>query len=193
MFRTFVLATAAVLFAGCSEYDLSDNSGPVEAAAPDIVVEPTSLEFGSLADGETEVQKFTVRNVGEGPLTIDAISIVSGLSFTIITPNLEVILDPGHSKAIEVEFMPLQGNLNFGQAVVYSDDPDTPEVLVDLKGTGLVPELKITPDVHDFGDAFVPCGDEIALTFENIGYEDLVIDEFVYQSAGMLDFTHGLC
>ncbi len=186
-------ATAAILFTtGCSEYDLNDNPRAVPAAPPDIVVDPVSLQFGALADGETEIQKFRVTNVGEGPLTIDAISIVSGLSFTIVTENLETVLEPTESKIVEVQFQPFQGNANYGQAVVVSDDPDTPEVFVDLMGTGLVPELKITPDVYDFGSLYVPCGDAIDLTFENVGYEDLVIDSFDYVSGGALSFTHNL-
>ncbi len=189
MFRTLALA-AVFVATGCSEYDLSTKPQPVQSKVPDVVVTPAQLQFGELADGETEVQKFVVENVGEAPLTIDGISIVSGISFQIITPNLEIILEPGSSKTVEVEFQPFQGNANFGQAMVFSDDPDSPEVPVDLMGTGLVPELKITPDAYDFGATFIPCGETVELVFENIGYDELIIEDFDYLSAGLLTFDH---
>lgn len=184
--------SAALLFAGCSEYDLSQHPPAVESAPPDIEVDPGQLTFGALADGETEIQKFEIFSRGEAPLTISGISIVSGISFTLATPVLEVVLDPGQSKTVEVEFQPFQGGQNFGQVVVFSDDPDSPEVPVDLLGKGQVPELKITPETWDFGQTLIPCGDQLQVVFENVGAEPLVIDDFDYASSGLLAFSHAL-
>ncbi|MEZ4317302.1 MAG: choice-of-anchor D domain-containing protein [Myxococcota bacterium] len=177
---TFLLGT--LFLSGCSENSINSVKPDNGTPAPNIVVTPPVLEFAQLMSSEVETRTFTVQNVGEGALTVDRITVELSDAFTVTNPG-GFVLDPGTAQDIEVSFTPLQVE-NVGQAVVWSDDPDEPETLVDLIGYGAVPELRISPDPHDFGTHFVPCGDWTTLTLENVGGDLLVIDSIQHVSNG---------
>ncbi len=179
---TFLLGT--MLLGGCSENTLNTAKDDPNVGIPNIVVTPPILEFGELMSTESETKVFTVQNVGDVVLNVDSMGIELSDAFTLVDPS-GFTLDAGTSRDVEVVFSPL-GVENIGQAVVYSDDPDEPETLVDLIGFGSVPELQITPDPHDFGTHFVPCGDFTTLTLENIGGDRLTIDSIEHVSDGSM-------
>jgi hypothetical protein len=169
---------------GCSEYAVNPEQDKDAGPAPDIVVDPGALTFDLLSRDEEEVQSFTVRNVGGSTLHVEDVVIASGLSFAVEGEAFE--LEPEEERAFEVTFTPMGADENFGQVLVLSDDPDTPEAPVDLLGYGAVPELQITPDSYIFGDAPIPCGSSVELELRNVGSEDLVITGLDYRSGGLL-------
>lgn len=180
------LVLGLVLVAGCSEVNLIGGQNPDQGPGPDILVDPPSLTYGTLSVGDDETQAFSVQNIGDATLHVGDIVIGSGIAFTVLGPETQFDLEPGESKEVQVSFSPMGADENFGQVLVVSDDPDSPQTPVDLLGYGAVPELKITPDSYVFGDTFIPCGASVELTLENIGSEDLVITEVDYTSGGML-------
>ena len=183
------LCVASVLAAAaCSEYGVNPEKDRGGGPAPDIEVDPPSLEFDSLRSGEEDRRTFTVRNVGSEVLHVSDVIIGSGLAFTIEGPETEFNLDPEGEQEVEVSFTPMGAAENFGQALVLSDDPDEAEAPVDLLGFGLTPELQITPDSYIFADAPIPCGSSVELELRNVGSEDLVITGFDYRSGGLLVF-----
>ena len=177
--------TFLILSAGCSEFNLTNAPDGDNGPPPDILVTPTSLEYGRLSSGEEEVQSFTVENVGDGQLEVSNIVIGAGLAFTVLSGGT-FDLQPGEQTVIDVSFTPMGADDNFGQVLVLSNDPDTPEATVDLLGHGAVPDLVITPDSYQFGEAFIPCGSTVELEMRNAGSEDLVITDLAYTSAGEL-------
>ena len=58
------VAVAILALAGCSEYDVKSDPDANPGPAPDILVEPSSLQFSELTTGDEEVQTFQVTNVG---------------------------------------------------------------------------------------------------------------------------------
>ena len=180
------IAAGVVVAAGCSDYSIGDKGEGDGGPAPEIVVTPDSLLYGELSSGEEEIQEFTVKNVGGATLNVSNIVIGSGLAYTVLGPETEFDLEPEDEKTVDVAFTPMGADDNFGQVLVLSDDPITPEATVDLLGFGAVPELQITPDSYVFGDAVIPCGSEVELTLENIGTEELIIDDWEYRSNGLL-------
>ena len=183
-------ATRFLLFslalAGCSEFDLINKPLGGDGEAPDIEVDPSSIEFGLLSSGETEVKDFTVRNIGAGTLNVSDIVVGTGLAFKVLGPDVTFDLEPGEELAVDVEFTPMGADENFGRVLVISDDPDTPEAPVDLLGHGAVPDLVIEPASFNFEDAFIPCGATKDLTLSNQGSEELVITALDYTSGGEL-------
>ena len=191
MFRA-TLFTAVLVLSGCSEFDLISNPEPVVVPVPVIQVTPPQLLYGELVGGDTEVQTFTIKNIGDMALTVTDVTMASGISFEILTEDLNVTLEPGSMKHVDVQFSPMAANNNFGLVLVHSDDPVTAEVPVDLMGEGAVPELAISPNYYDFANTFIPCGAEKELILTNIGREDLVITDLDYASAGHLSLLAGL-
>lgn len=184
MFRRLWPVVLLAGAAACSEYQVKPGGDGVNGPAPDIVVSPSSLAFARLQSGEDEVQTFNVKNVGASTLNVSNVVIGSGIAFSILGPETTFDLEPEESVDVDVSFTPMGADENFGQALVMSDDPDTPEAPVDLLGYGKVPELQITPDSYVFGDAFIPCGSSVELELKNVGSEDLVITELDYRSGG---------
>ena len=180
------LACLALLAAtACSEWELNSTPDPDNLPAPNIVVEPPALQFAMLPTGEVEVQSFTISNDGEAPLDVSDIQVVSGLAFDILTAELDPLLEVGETVKIDVAFSPVSTN-DFGQVLVFSDDPDSPEVPVDLSGQGAVPQLDISPSFHDFGPTAIPCGDEVEIFLNSVGAEDLTITDLDFLSGGLL-------
>jgi hypothetical protein len=171
---------------GCSEYAVNPEQDKDAGPAPDIVVDPGSLTFDLLSRDDEEVQSFTVRNVGGSTLHVSDVVVATGLSFSVEGEAFE--LEPEQERDFEVTFAPMGADENYGQVLVLSDDPDTPEAPVDLLGYGAVPELQITPDSYVFGDAPIPCGASVELELRNVGSEDLVITDLEYRSGGLLTF-----
>lgn len=174
------LALGSLLLTGCSETTVSSVKPTNDPPVPNIVVTPPIVEFDQLMSGDVQEKTFNVRNVGEAVLTVDDITVEMSGAFTILSPP-NFSLEQDESVDIRVAFTPM-GVDNLGQGVVWSDDPDEPESLVVFTGLGAVPELRITPDPHDFGTHFVPCGDWTTLQLENVGGDLLVIDAITYDT-----------
>jgi hypothetical protein len=193
MVRTLIWTAiaASALGAGCSEYTVKNDPDGAGGPAPDIVVTPDSLLYGELTAGDEEVQTFTVKNIGESTLDVSDIVIGTGIAFTVLGPDTEFELEPEAETTVDVAFSPMGADDNFGQVLVLSNDPDTPEATVDLLGYGAVPELQISPDSYVFGDTFVPCGSSVELTLTNVGSEDLEITGWDYESTGLLTLDDG--
>ena len=167
---------------GCSEQGFSNVDGMNSGFGPSIEVSPARLTYDTLSDGETEVQTFTVKNVGTDALHIASIEISGSQSFTLLTTELAVTLAPEAYNTFDVMFSPMEANASYGSAVILSDDPENEISIVELKGEGAVPELKIDPDPYDFGIDYVGCGYDHEFTLENVGTETLVIDSVDYEN-----------
>ncbi|MCB9793571.1 MAG: choice-of-anchor D domain-containing protein [Alphaproteobacteria bacterium] len=164
----------------CSDYGLSlrgDNFGDGDAR---IQVEPTQLDFRTLRSGESRDMTFTVRSVGEGLLMVEDLEFSGHASFEILDDLDGYSLAPGDEVVYTARFTPLEyGDLE-GEVIVRSNDEEIPEITVELLGSGSTPWLTITPQDHDFGALDIPCGEELDLTLQNIGLDDLVIDSWSF-------------
>jgi len=178
--------------AACQEYDLKNREEPEADVYPDILVDPPSIEFDQLGEGETAIDTFTITNVGEAELTVSDVSISVGADAFSILSDTSYALLPEESVEVEVEFAPFELE-HYGTAEVASDDPDTPVETVDLLGLGTPPDtpvLQITPESHNFGETFVPCGSSVELEMKNVGSADLEITDVEYESGGLLTFDN---
>jgi hypothetical protein len=179
MSRAFTTLSLLAL-AGCANEQGFTPDGDVNGAnGPQIQVDPEVIEFGSAGREETIAATFTVTNVGSGDLEVEGIEIGgTSTSFAILTPEEELhfILPGSAFREIEVAFTPLGANEQHGQAIVTSNDEDSPTVAVDLYGEGLVPDLQIDPNPYDFGDSYIGCERQGPFTLTNVGYDDLTID-----------------
>lgn len=176
MKRLAALAAALLALVACNENGLNNLVGDPADLYPRIELDPEHVDFGSLAAGEERMQIITVTNVGEDVLFIEDVRIEGAVSFSLLDPDpLPDRLAPGDAGAFRVGFTPLGANEQLGEAIVYSDDPERPAAAVSLVGFGAVPELRIDPDPFDFGSVYVGCEDEVDLTLENVGTDDLVL------------------
>ena len=188
MRRAVLLGMSPLLLVACSEFNIHGNQDPEAGLVPDIMVDPLTLSFGTVAQDENSLRTFTVYNEGASTLEVSDITLDHG-SFKLITYPVTFALEPGENKIVEVAFLPIEAHLNSGLATIHSDDPDEAEVYVELLGDGAVPELQIDPQDHDFGQIDVPCEDEVEITMKNVGVEPLIIARPTYETDGQLELT----
>jgi hypothetical protein len=176
---TLVLALMAL---GCTENGINsikdDVTDPSTGKAPDIAVSPGTVDFGSVSasQGLSEFALVTIANIGDDDLTITGVSLdLDGTPFELGSPG-SVLLPPGGATEIPVTFAPFSDEPSSAVLYVDSNDPDTPTAVVDLLGIGTAPRIAVSPEKYDFGEVLVGCDNELTVTVENIGSEELVVD-----------------
>ncbi|MDP2308354.1 MAG: choice-of-anchor D domain-containing protein [Pseudomonadota bacterium] len=180
----------SLLAVGCTEYGVNGAEKPVEPApdvetAPAIRVEPLALDFGAIPIGAaSDAALVTVTNDGDGPLTLDPLSLVEPSAPYTLTALGSTLLEPGGSTSFSVTFAPTLAGGYLAEALVGSDDPVTPEVAVSLAGEGLEGNLTIEPALHDFGTLEHLATDTVTLTLRNTGAADVTVSGLTYTTVG---------
>ena len=176
---------AVLLFAACPDQQLSavtKDDGDV-VYEPDIEIEPDALSFADLRPGDETSQSFTVTNLGAVDLHLSNIVLTGTTAFSVGTEQATATLSPGSTITVPVTFTPVNPE-DFGTILVYSDDPDSPELPVALDGTGLIPQLYISPNPYGFGKVMLDCEQSQPLTFTNIGSATLTVTQVVTTADG---------
>lgn len=112
-------------------------AAPAIPKVPRIQVEPISLDFGEVPVATTTERQFTIRNVGEVDLWINAVNIQGGtrspfdLCGRMWSPYP---LPPGSSINPTLCFSPKAGGIFKDQVIVQSGDPANPSIRVTLEG-----------------------------------------------------------
>jgi hypothetical protein len=158
---------------------------------PDIFVSPLSLNFGTIAMGDTLAKPIYIENMGAGALTIDLIQLEYGTNFSgdITMDDLTVpacdtyavstvlVLPGGEDCVIHVIFEPSTETSYADTLTIGSNDPDEEYIDVFLEGVGGTgPDISVTPPIHDFGVLFVDDTSSRIFTISNIGAADLTVE-----------------
>lgn len=169
----------------CSDFELKgESSGPgsfEDTPAPDILVDPLSIDFGPLPAGSaSDPVVVTVTNQGEGVLTLGRVGLSSEMGpFTLTEPG-EGVLDPGGSTDFLVTFAPDAPGEFSGAIDIESNDDDQPLVSVLLSGSSEAPDITVDPAAWDFGTLDYAATASVDVTVRNDGNADLEIASIVY-------------
>jgi hypothetical protein len=188
--RTSLFLTTLLLTA-CQDYEIKGNddliNGADDEGEPDIAVDPTIIPFGSMDVGAdlTAIETVTVTNEGDESLEIHDVRLEDAEMASIYTISAigAVLVPPGSSTTFTVTFEPQTAVDSNTNVLIDSNDPDEPEVAVQLTGTGVAPIIEISPTVYDFGTLYIGCDSASPTTITNVGNADLVISDFRYVSA----------
>jgi hypothetical protein len=104
---------------------------------PDIDVDPTAHDYGTVAIGATVSRTITIRNVGTADLQVTATSLVGGeaAEFAIASGSGPFTVVPGATHTLDVRFAPTSGGSKTTTLRLTSDDPDENPFLIALTGT----------------------------------------------------------
>ena len=119
------------------------NDFPV-VTTPDIAATPPTLDFGGVADGALSTLSTTVSNVGTADLTIDNVTINGSVDFGFVPPGPLVVV-PGGSVPIAVDYMPSLGGTQNGSLVIRSNDSDEDPFIIALSGRGIECDIDVNP------------------------------------------------
>lgn len=121
-------------WAGCvGDYGLAKHDGA-------LLVQPASLEFGSVEEGDTIVESIHVSNVGRGPLEITGITLDGGGAFMWVTDPSPGWLDGGTTRLVDIVYTPTDELGDVGAAWVETSDGEVVEVPLTGK---LIPALEV--------------------------------------------------
>lgn len=104
---------------------------------PDILVSPSSIDFGDVEVGWTSNWPITLSNVGTSNLQINGISL-TGSSDMRQTNNCPQTLAPQGTCTINAIFNPTTGGPAAATISVISNDPDEGTININLRGNGIV-------------------------------------------------------
>jgi uncharacterized protein (TIGR03437 family) len=142
-----------------------------------IEVKPASLDFGSALIGQPKDLTLTIREVGNGALTVNALT-SSNPQFTLTSPTAPFNIQAGNEQTVHLRFTPAAAGAQSATLTVNSDDPSRPSVNVTLMGNGLTiaPALELTLSSLDFGSVSTGQHKDLTLTASNTGNAALIVN-----------------
>ncbi len=169
--------------------DLAGNGG---ARQPDIVLDPSWLDFGTVSLAGAASRSARVWNLGTTSLTISGIVPCAGTSAEFTwTPLDPVTILPGGSETLTVTYAPTERGTDAGCLEILSDDPDTSAIQLGLVGAAVSggADIVLDPTSLDFGSVFRLTRKRLTTRVLNMGQSDLVISSLVRCAGTTGEFT----
>lgn len=140
------------------------------------------LEFGNVLANAQSTLNVTIRNTGLGTLSLTSWT-SDNPAFTLVPPTANVTLASGASTTLQVVFTPTAVQVYSGHITIQSDDPQAPQSVVTVTGTGTGADIVVleqsgqsNDDRLVFGDAPTSgSGVTQVLTIRNAGSSSLTI------------------
>jgi hypothetical protein len=127
-------------------------------AGPEMIVSPEIVDFGEVHLGEERQEDIHIGNVGQRPLTVDAVLLdqaFTGYVTLVGAPSAPRQIAPGEELIVSVRFHPtgsFEVNASsIARVRVVGDDPGAPFVHVPVRGAVRLPKLTVKPNPMDFG------------------------------------------
>jgi hypothetical protein len=111
---------------------------------PQISITENNLNLGEVVNGEVVTHEITVQNVGQADLVIASVTTSCGCTQATLEP---MTISPGKSGTLHIEFDsgahgPELTGVLIRQIFVASNDPQQPEMVVELEANILPPEIQ---------------------------------------------------
>lgn len=155
---------------------------------------PMAVNFGIVQVLRTTTQGVRVKNEGTDACLLNDIEVAAGSSptFRVLDngePLTGIMLAPGETKTILVEFTPSREGAEVGTLTFYISDPSNPNPTVDLRGVGSASALLITPNELDFGLIAPGCSTrDREVTIYNTGANNTYVDRIELPSGVSPEF-----
>jgi hypothetical protein len=150
-------------------------AGTGVSTALQLSTSPTSLNFGNLATGSNATQRVTISNNGNSSVSISQIS-ASGAGYSTSGVTLPFSLAAGQSTSFNVTFAPTSTGSLSGSVTVVSNATNSPAT-ISLSGTGVQPQISVTPSSVSFGNVTVGVTNTQTLTIRNAGTATLNVSQ----------------
>lgn len=123
--------------------DLGPETVVVEGAA--VTVGPDALSFGVVGVGERATEQLTIRNPGDAPLDVTALSVGDDSPFSV-DAETPFTVDPGAERTVPVAFEPAESGRQSGTLVVETNAAADSTVEVPLANAGWELNTESTDD-----------------------------------------------
>jgi hypothetical protein len=160
-------------------------SGAGMQAQPAITLNPTSVNFGGVAVGQSVGQAMSITNSGSGTLTVSNIA-VAGSGFSITGATLPISLTAGQAANFVARMTPTTTGSVTGSLTI-TNNSSTPSILVPLSGAGTAqgqPGISVNPTSVSFGNVTVGAPNSQAILIQNNGTGSLTISQATASGTG---------
>ena len=151
--------TTLVVTSNDEEFPVLDvplNGTGVIGPQPDIEIDIESIDFGDVVTGETATDYVLIKNIGDGPLNILQVRQEGSGAFAIITDPTGQEVNAGGTTSALITYSPDGGLSGHAGSITFlSDDPDEPEVTVNVSGGDG------GPDATTYPNAIIMADDEV--------------------------------
>ena len=169
-----------------NENPININISGTGSGVPEIAVNPSTVQFGTVVVGSESNRGIIVSNQGLATLEVTALEITGADAsmFSILDGAVPDMLNLLEQKTIIVGFEPTSDGDKNARLLITSNDPDQGSVEVALFGRGTSSKIVVDASSHDFGE--IALGETASFTFfiSNEGMGDLVVDSLVTQGPG---------
>jgi hypothetical protein len=141
---SFTVAAAAVTAAQTATLTATVSGGTqsfalqLNAAGAFLSASKTSVAFGTLSLNSLGTQTLTLTSSGTQPVTVNT-AVLTGAGFTLTGITLPVVLNPGQSVPLQLEFVPSIAGAATGQLTIGSTATSGGTMVISLTGTGATP------------------------------------------------------
>ena len=140
-----------------------------------LSVTPSSFAYGSVVDGQTKSQTFTITNTGGSSLTISQLAI-SGAGYSLSGLTTPASLAAGANTTFSAVFAPRTAGSLAGTVTVSSNAANSPAT-ISLSGTGVASTVTLSanPTGLSFGNVVAGSSSTKTVTLTNSGNSSLTI------------------
>jgi hypothetical protein len=141
--------------------------------APNLVLDPTSLDFGDVFVGYPDLLEVTVANSGTDVLVLTGLA-TNNPAFTWFTPGgtVPIYVPPMTSTVLQVRFAPPSAGSFSSTMTINSNDPDAPHTLT-VSGNGMLAPVASATPTSLSADLFTGETETQQVTLTNSGASDL--------------------
>ena len=160
------------------------------SGAPGIMVGPTTLNFGNQNVGSTSSsQSVTVTNTGTANLVLGTPTFATGTQFAFTSDPNGTTVTPGDSTVISFTFTPTTAGAK-NDTVSVNSNASGAAPTVALSGTGVSPDINVTPASINFGNQTVGTNSsQQTVTIQNTGNAALTVSDIAFTGGNPGDFT----
>lgn len=182
--------TSSGTFSGSVTFTTTGAQGNVSlplsgtgTTAGDLVANPTSLSFGSVATGASKSLSGTLTNSGGTSLTISAAA-ATGNGFSLSGLTLPLTLNAGQNATFSARFAPAATGTVSGSISITSNGSN-PSLSIPLSGTGATPgSLAASPTSLTFGNVQTGSTSSKSETVTNTGGATVTLSQANVSGAG---------
>ena len=166
------VGSGALAVVGCSDKSDSDGDGLASTNYPELIVDPQSIVFASIPQGQSLTRALTLRNGGGSKLRIHDLTLSNGLDpaeFQATHDETPIDLEAGDEATVTITYTPQDPGLDSGHLLIESTDPSDQEIEIPISSIKAATQLRVTPDRLNFGQ--VPGGESLTLSvmLANVG------------------------
>ncbi|MBW1810305.1 MAG: choice-of-anchor D domain-containing protein [Deltaproteobacteria bacterium] len=145
--------------------------------APQIEVDTTGLNFGTVTLGAHPTLPFNIKNIGNDPLNIIELKLTDtgSQNFTFAPTSITDPIQPLDQVEVRVTYDAIDRGDSHGTLMIRHDDPLNPSVFVQLNGRTPAPDIDLDPNMFCFVLAKESTTQTLEIKIKNVGDENLSV------------------